>query len=455
MIVLPHSLEAEQTVLGAILTDARALPVAQAILRPEDFYSRQHATLFRVIADLAGKGRPVDGLVLGEHLAANGLDAETGGAAYLAELASLAYSTANLKAHAGIIRDKALLRRMVDAGDAIQQAALTAAAGDVAAVYAQAQQALVAAAPRAMAAAKTMRDGLRDMVAELQRRMDHPDGMPGVSWTIPALDRLAHRMQPGNLHILAARPSMGKSALAGQILAQAGRAAMFSLEMTAQQVAERMVAHVGEIPMGWITEPNEAPDGFAARISQGMALANELPLLVDDSGGLTVDQLAARARQMHMASPLSLIVVDHLGLIDRPGKNDASELGIVTKALKTLAKQLSVPVLLLAQLNRGVESRSDKRPTLADLRDSGRIEEDADTVVMLYRHGYQGEQTDDAGLAELLVRKARQARTGVAYAEADLERMHFRPTDRRPSAGITNHAPAKGFGGRAQHGSYQ
>ncbi|MGI0495572.1 replicative DNA helicase [Alkalinema pantanalense CENA528] len=455
MIVLPHSVEAEQTVLGAILTDARALPVAQAILRPEDFYSRQHATLYRVIGDLAAKGRPVDGLVLGDHLAANGLDAETGGSAYLAELASMAYSLANLRAHAEIVRDKALLRRMVDAGESIAQAALSAPAGEVASVYAQAQQALVAAAPRAMAAAKTMRDGLRDMVAELQRRMDHPDGMPGVSWTIPALDRLAHRMQPGNLHILAARPSMGKSALAGQVLAQAGRAALFSLEMTAQQVAERMVAHVGDLPMGWITEPNEAPEGSAARIAAGMRLVNESPVLVDDSGGLTVEQLCARARQMHMASPLTLVVVDHLGLIDRPGKNDASELGQVTKALKALAKNLGAPVLLLAQLNRGVESRTDKRPTLADLRDSGRIEEDADTVVMLYRHGYQGEQTEDAGLTELLVRKARQARTGTAYAEADLERMRFHPTDRRPSVGITNHAPAKGFGGRQHQGSYQ
>jgi len=436
MIALPHSVEAEQAVLGALLTDARALPVAQGTLRAEDFYRRDHQLLFRLIGDLAAKGRPVDGLVLGEHLAANGLDAETGGAAYLAELASSSFSIANLAAYCGIVRDKALLRRLVEAGESIQHDAMHSSAGEVGAMYAKAQQALLAAAPRQLAAAKTMRDGLRDMVAELQRRFDCDGPMPGVSWGVEGLDNLAHRMQPGGLVILAARPGMGKSALAGQVLAGAGRAVLFSLEMTVQQWTERLVAHLGHLPLDWITEPKEAPEHASAAIMQAAALVKELPLLVDDAGGLSVEQIVARATQMHMESPLNLVVVDHLGLVDRPGKNDASELGQVTKALKALAKNLGIPVLLLCQLNRGLEARADKRPVMSDLRDSGRIEEDADTVVMIYRDDYYNADSHERGHAELLVRKARQARLGTAYTTADLSRMRFtdaeRPERQRP-----------------------
>jgi replicative DNA helicase len=361
-----------------------------------------------VIAARMAKGQPADAVSIA--------DADPDLGDFAIELTGGYVSAAQLEAHAALIVQAAEGRRIRDAGTRIAHLS-----GEDA--FATAQAMLLECHPRTRDAVKTTRDGLREMVARLKHRLQNREKPDGLSWGIPALDAV-YRPEAEHLCVIAARPKMGKTALTMQCAigaAQSGkRVFIASLEMSLRELTERATSHLGDFPMVWLKNPVEAPDHAFARVEAGAALLDPLPLLIDDTPGLGIEQVIARATQLHMADPLGCVVVDHLGLLHRPGrKRDDLEVGDMTKALKGLAKRLKVPVLLVCQLNREAHGRD---PVIKDLRDSGRIEEDMDCAVFLYR------ERENQGLAKALVRANRHGEEADVVMREHLARMRFEET---------------------------
>lgn len=397
---------AAQNVIGGLLCDNAAYWRIADIVRAEDF-PQDYRGLFARIAEAAANGETYDSVTALD----DGYD-------FALDLAANTVGTANIEGWARRIADASETRKVRDAGRRIATCES----------YEDAQTILGSVRPQQMAKVKSVRDGLGEMAASLQRRFDADGMLSGVPTGVESLDLLTGGWQPGNLVIVAGRPGMGKTAYALQNALAAGRTLYFSLEMTAGELIERAVANVGQLPHKWIRFPKDAPDHAMQLIAEASRSVSELPLKIDDSAARTVDGIAAIARQAHMADPLRMIVVDHLGLIARPGRHDASELGAITAALKRLAKE-TAPVLLLCQLNRSLESRTDRRPVLADLRDSGRIEEDADVVMAVYRDEEYQPDGPLAGYVELILRKNRSGEKKTAWARAMLGQMRLESCD--------------------------
>ncbi len=430
------SREAEAAVLGAMMLANDAYWKVADRLTGEDFSEPANRRLFNLIADQVRKGEPADAVTIGEQ------NEDLFGLAI--SLASTTPSAANAGAYADIVRAHAEARRLKRAGQAIVACES----------YEAAQAILAQVRPQQSQRVKSAKDGLAEMVDALQRRYDADGEVSGIPTGVASLDALTSGWQPGNLVVLAARPGMGKSAMALQAAMAAGRTLFFSLEMTAGELMERAVANMGALPHRWLRFPKDAPDHALGLISSTSREVAKLPLLIDDSTGLSGDAICSRARQAHMAEPLKLVIVDHLGLIDRPGRHDPSELGAITSQLKRLAKDLGITVVLLCQLNRGLESRPDKRPQLSDLRDSGRIEEDADLVIAMYREEYYTPNGPLNGYLELIVRKNRSGEQGTAWAKSLLSCMRLESTDEpeRPAAPIRNNGANAGFSARTNQG---
>jgi replicative DNA helicase len=449
------SAEAEAKVLGGLMYDNTAFWRVADRLSDADFAFEGNRTLFRLIGDQLREGKPADAVTLGD------LCPEL--LVYAVELQRNAYTSANVPAYADIVRQHGERRRLREAGDRIAQCA----------DYEDALGILATVRPHQARAVKSVTDGLKEMVANLQRRYDADGKVSGVPTGWDSLDALTSGFQPGNLIIIAARPGMGKSAVALQAAIAAGRTFYGSLEMTAGELTERAAAHVGNFPHRWMRFPADAPDNpfdlarlsattmddegkpfteFGAMLHYVCQRVAKLPLLIDDTAGVTADAAFSRARQAHMVAPLKLAIFDHLGLFDRPGKHDPSELGLITAGGKRLAKELEIPVVILCQLNRGLEQRPNKRPQLSDLRDSGRIEEDADVVIGLYRDEYYHPDPSNplAGYAEATVLKNRSGELGTAWARSRLSCMRLESCDapERPAVGPANTHATAGFQAR-------
>jgi replicative DNA helicase len=310
--------------------------------------------------------------------------------------------------------------------------------------YADAQSVLAAVRPRQASRVKNTAQGLQEMVIDLKRRLDAKGQITGTATGLESLDLLTSGWQQGDLVGVAGETSSGKTVFALQASIAAGRCAYFSLEMMASQLTERALCNIGRIPARWMKFPQEAPDWFYQKSDEGLAdvskramslheagkLVKALPLLIDDQPGLTVDQIAGRARQLHMKESLSMVVVDHINLVKRPRRNDNAELGEIAISLKNLAKDLKIPVMVLVQLNRGQKHRADRRPQLEDLRSSGEIEEALDTAVMVYRDEYHNPDGPLKGYAEFIVRKQRAGERNVtAWAKSYLSQMRFESCD--------------------------
>lgn len=432
------SLDAESAVLGALLRDNAAFWQVADKIGAEDFADAQHRALFTTLASEIRTGRSVDAFTL-----ADSHGPEVG--QHAIELMAGLSSPALAGEYAGRVRKSAEARRLRKAGARIAECAS----------YEAAQALLAEVRPRQSAALKSVKDGLREMAEALQRRYDADGSVSGVPTGLESLDTLTSGWQPGNLIVVAARPGMGKSAFALQAAIAAGRTFYGSLEMTAGELVERAVANVGKIPHRWMRFPHDAPDNASAAVLEASREVATLPLLIDDSAGLTADAAFSRARQAHLTDPLRLAVFDHLGLFDRPGKHDPSEIGLITAGAKRLAKELNIPVLMLCQLNRGLESRTDKRPVMSDLRDSGRIEEDADVVIGLYRDEYYTPNGALAGYLEAIVLKNRSGEKGTAWARSLLSMMRLescdapeRPVDDAANDGNAGGRQARGFQSR-------
>ena len=445
----PQSVEAEQAVLGGLMLAPDSWHLVSDLLTHDDFYRRDHALIWKAVQFLEARKKPFDAVTLGEWFEGQGLSDEVAGGAYLIELASNTPSAANIVAYAEIVADKAKLRRAIEVGTELVNRGFSPDGCDSVEIITDAAKALSELSANKRHTLKSVDDGLDEMVSDMQRRLES-GGMPGVSYGLPAIDYMTGGKKPGDLVIVAARPSMGKTTFAIQGALCSPRPLIFSFETTASQLLARMAAHVGQLPLHWITNPKSAPEEAFVRIMTAAKMVREkMRGRIYDGRRLTFDQMRAIAIREHNRDALTEIVTDHLGHVRVAGKGRLDlEQGEITKGHKELGKELSIPAVLLMQLNRGVEQRADKRPMLSDLRECGAAEEDADVVVMLYRDEYYNREPNNPlrGFSEFFLRKNRDGEPGECWAHARLEEMRFEQAEPQQRS-VATVEPIGGRGG--------
>lgn len=416
----PWSLDAEQSVLGALMLSPAAMARVADWLSDADFYRKDHRLIFRAIVELMERNAPCDPVTLGDWFAAQGLG-ELIESGYVLHLANTTPSAANVVAYGEIVLEHSRKRAAIDIGTTLTSSAFKrettaeecAAAASHALATLQLNRAGVGLVPT--------RPTLKRVAAEITRRyMDRDRGLIGLPTPWAELNRMLKGWRNGLLYVLAGRPSMGKTITGAQIagfLALRGhRGAFFSLEMTADEILGRLIACHGEIPHEFVDAPSDCDDAelYWGRLTKVVADLAAAPLMIDDEPAMRVEQIVARARREHLKQPLEYIVIDHLHeiAVDPKVREVRHEFTRIVQALKALAKQLNIPVILLAQLSRAVAGRADKRPTLTDLRESGAIEEKADVVLFIHREDYYDAATYLAGAVELIVGKGRNLPKG-------------------------------------------
>jgi replicative DNA helicase len=429
---VPHNLEAEESVLGAILLlDSPAMygVVIEEALKPDDFYRDQHRIVFEAMRDLYDQARPIDTLTLVEHLRQTGKLDALGGEAFVHRLAGPVPSAANVQQYAHIVKDNALLRRLMNTTYRIQASVANRDAEPRDLVDRAERDMLDVAHDDRQKDFRPIDEVLHAELEKLHELSKHGTAVTGTPTGFKDLDELTGGFQPGNLVVIAARPSMGKSALvtniAESVAIDARRpVALFSLEMSETELAHRFIASQSRIRGDELRKGKVANTRWPKIIEASSRLA-QAPLFVDDSSDIGLLEIRAKARRLHQREPggLGLIIIDYLQLMRADGRieNRVEQVGQMSRGLKILARELDVPVIALSQLNRGVEARTDKRPMLSDLRESGSIEQDSDLVVFIYRDEYYNkEETEEEGIAELIVSKHRNGPIGTV-------RLTFRP----------------------------
>ncbi len=420
----PHSLEAEASVLGGLLLDNSAWDRVGDMLTDGDFYRYEHRQVFAAISSLINTSRPADVITVYEQLQSLGKADEVGGVAYLNSLAQYVPSATNIRRYAEIVRERSILRKLVSASDEISTSAFSPQGRPVAQILDEAEQKIFSIGEEG----SRMKQGFQSMdtlVVELLDRVEemsqNPNDITGVPTGFYDFDRMTSGMQPGDLIVLAARPSMGKTALAINIaehvaLNEGLPVAVFSMEMGASQLAIRIVGSIGRIDQGRLRTGKLTPDEWP-RLTESIEKLRNVSLHIDETPGLTPSELRANARRLaRQCGKLGLIVVDYLQLMSgssSDGDNRATEIGEISRGLKMLAKELQCPVIALSQLNRSVEQRTDKRPMMSDLRESGAIEQDADVIMFIYRDDYYNKESKEPGVAEVIIGKQRNGPTGT------------------------------------------
>lgn len=417
----PHSVEAEQAVLGSLLLDAQSIANV-ADLQESDFYRPSHGGIYAAIRALADAGEPIDVVTVAEQLETCGKLTDAGGLAYLSQLVRDTPTAINAAAYGKIVREKALLRALVRLGHKLAGAAFDAGSG-ASELLAWAQEHLLdlATSARTGRGLVASPDLVRDFLADLDRRHD---GHVGLQVGLADFDRLTHGLEPGDLIVIAGRPGMGKTALLLTIAATISRTsnvAVFSAEMPTQQLMRRCIALLGNIQQGRLRRAQELTDTNWKQITDTASTVSALRLWIDDSAAPALAHIRAECIARKAKDGLSLVLVDYLQLVRGEGRNRYEQLREVAYGLKALAKDLEVPVVALAQLNREVERREDQRPRLADLRDSGAIEEAADVIAFLYREGYYDPGFGMPYAMECSIAKNRNAETGLCLWRFDGE----------------------------------
>lgn len=413
--VPPQSREAEESILGGMMIARSVIERVTEIVHPDDFYFGSHATIFKAAQRLDAAGSPVDGITLTAELERSGELESIGGRSKIAELAALVPTAANAEHYARLVRDSADLRRLIKAGGHISD--LGWDGGDVDELHARAEEILSAAVTRADAGEFVQLSAdLDDLLAELRESYQTKTPITGTATGFTDIDKLTTGFYPGQLVIVAARPSMGKSAwgqnIAENIADRGGVAAIFSLEMSRAEIIKRSLARHARVD---VKHPHEWSREEAMRVRLAEGVLRNRRLYVEEDSSLTPAELRARARRLQRASGLDLLVVDYLQLMVTNHKedNDQARVAYISRQLKLLARELNIPVIACAQLNRGVENRQEKRPNLSDLRDSGAIEQDADVVCFLYRDEYYNPESESKGVAEVIVAKNRNGDVGT------------------------------------------
>ncbi len=423
----PHSAEAESSVLGGLLLDVNAWDRVGDLLVDTDFYRSENRLIFAAIGALANACKPVDVVTVFEHLQNQGKADEAGGIVHLNTVAQYVPSAANIRRYAEIVRERSILRKLVTVGDEIATAGFAPQGRSVPEVLDDCEQKLLAigeAGSRMKQGFQTMDKLVVQVLDRVTEQAEHPDELPGVPTGFHDLDRITSGMQDGDLIVLAARPSMGKTALAINIaehvaLREGLPVGVFSLEMGAGQLATRIVGSIGRINQTNMRTGNLTNDEWP-RLTAAVETLRTIPMHIDDCGGITITELRASARRLarECGGKLGLLVVDYIQLMtvskDMSNENRATAVGEISRGLKLLAKELQCPVIALSQLSRALESRTDKRPMMSDLRESGAIEQDADVIMFIYRDEYYSKEAcREPGVAEVILAKQRSGPTGT------------------------------------------
>lgn len=407
------SIESEQSVIGSFLLNPERTIDRIGALKPHHFYHEANRLIFTELLAMAAANQPIDVITAAERLGDMGLDERTGGLVYLGDLASNTPSAANVGRYAEVVINKALERDLAAASDEIRS--IVAGTGETRDKLQRAQAVVMgvteASAPKQP---KHIGEVLIRSVEEIERRGNGDDTRIPTGY-IDLDDKLTGGMRPGNLVIIAGRPAMGKTALALNIaknVAQGEEGVLVcSMEMSDLELADRMIAIAGHVDLQAVLHGDMSGEN-GERIMAGISKLHQLPLVIDEQGGMTLFDVATKARATKRKHGLGLLVIDYLQLMTGEGENRTQEIGSLTRGLKALAKELGVPIILLSQLSRKVEERTDKRPLMSDLRESGDIEQDADIIIFCYRDEYYRPDSPDKGIAEIIVGKNRQGETG-------------------------------------------
>lgn len=420
----PHSIEAEQSVLGGLLLDARAWDRIAEVLTDADFFTDAHRRIWRHVAMAAERGRAFDVVTIAESIEATGESSATGGLAYLGELANNTPSAANIRRYAEIVKERAVLRRLQAAAAELHAACANPAGRKPEELVAIAESAMLAAIDRTAGDPVSLSDAFGEAMVYVDSRGE----AGGLTTGFRDLDGITGGLEPGQLVIVAARPSVGKTVFGCNVadhVARSGGSVLFcTLEMSRREIGMRiMSARAGVSVHAMRSGTKDAEDW--RRMSDQVPAAKNQRMVIDDTAAVTVGHVRSKVRRLARKSGVSLVVLDYLQLMRGDGDNRTQEMGSISRGLKALAKELQVPIIALAQLNRGVEGRADKRPMLSDLRDSGEIEQDADIVVMLHREALYSDLPEWSGVAEALVRKNRNGPTGDLLLSYQPEQMRF------------------------------
>jgi replicative DNA helicase len=419
----PHSIEAEQSILGGLLLDNSKWDVVGDKVIEEDFYRQDHRLIYRVIGRLASDGKPIDVVTVAEELERLGELENSGGMQYLGELVEKTPSATNVRAYADIVHERAVLRRLISVSGEISDSAFNPSGRTTNELLDDAERKVFQ-----ISESKTGQDGgpisVNPVLTRTLERIDElfnaTDSITGVTTGFKDLDEMTSGLQPSDLVIVAARPSMGKTAFAmnlvESVLIKAEKPVLvFSMEMPADSILMRMISSLGQINQTRVRSGKLEEDDWP-RLTSAVSMLKDRPLYIDDTAGLSPTELRSRARRVarEIKQDFGMIMVDYLQLMQVPGMNEGrtAEISEISRSLKSLAKELKCPVVALSQLNRGLESRTDKRPMNSDLRESGAIEQDADVIMFIYRDEYYNEDSPDKGLAEIIIGKQRNGPIG-------------------------------------------
>lgn len=426
----PHSIEAEQSILGGLLLDNQAWELIADLITQDDFYRYEHRVIFRSLSELLNIGRPADIITIQEYLERHNQLDSAGGLDYLITLIQTTPSSANIKRYAEIVHERAIIRQLAEVGTEIARKAYNPEGHSASELLDDAESQVFRIAENTAKSQQgflEITDLLRDNIDRIDKLYDrdNPDDVTGVATGFTDLDHLTSGLQAGDLIIIAGRPSMGKTAFAVNIAENIAiqsklPIAIFSMEMGGAQLVMRMLSSIGRIDQSQLkTGRLEDPDWD--RLNHAVNILADANIFIDETAGLTALELRARARRLarRFEGKLGVIVVDYLQLMSGSSgnkENRASELGEISRSLKALAKELQVPVIALSQLSRTVEQRTDKRPMMSDLRESGAIEQDADLIMFMFRDEYYNkEQSQYKGLAECIIGKHRNGPTGRIF----------------------------------------
>ncbi|MFN8392656.1 MAG: replicative DNA helicase [Bdellovibrionota bacterium] len=430
--VPPHSLDSEQSVLGAVLLDNEALHPILEVLRPEDFYRRSHQLIFEAMIALSDKHEPTDIVTLAEQLRTTQQLPECGGVEYLSHLVDIVPTAANTQFYARIIKEMALRRKLIHEASEIAAEALSGRGEIDSFIDTVEQRIFQVSEARINPSFRRVSEIVKDSIKHIENLSFNKGPTTGVESGFIDLDHLTFGFQPGDLVIIAGRPSMGKTALALTMGLHVGLGlgrgvAVFSLEMSKEQIVMRLLCSEARVSNTRVRSGKLMETDFPRLVDAASKLAGA-EIYIDDTPAVSVLEMRAKARRLHRESPLSLIIVDYLQLMRGSSKKierREQEISEISRSLKGLAKELGIPVIALSQLNRGVETRQDKRPIMADLRESGAIEQDADLIGFVYRDEVYHPETNDKGIAELIVVKHRNGPVGTVRLGFQAEHTKF------------------------------
>lgn len=419
--VPPHSIEAEQAVLGGLMLDNQAWDNVADRITENDFYRLDHRAVFRTMSDLVLQSKPLDIITVSENLERIHELEAVGGLSYLGALAKNTPSSANIAAYADIVRERSILRQLIEVGAEITEAGFSPAGRSSMELLDEAERKVfsIAEGKHSQYGPEAISEVLAKAVERIDALFEAKSPLTGISSGFADLDRYTCGLQAQDLIVIAGRPSMGKTTLAMNIAEHAAMkdltVLVFSMEMSSESLAMRTLSSLGRIEQQRIRSGQLQDDDWP-RLTSAISLLSAKKLLIDDSGALSPFEVRAKARRVARAyGGLDLIVIDYLQLMRVPGNNEhrAAEISEISRSLKALAKELKVPVIVGSQLNRGLEQRPEKRPVMSDLRESGAIEQDADLIMFIYRDEVYHKDSPDKGTAEIIIGKQRNGPTGT------------------------------------------